>query len=233
MNTAHMPPKKTLYLYLDEGGNLDFSKKGTPYFVLTTIACNGVPAWGNKLNELRAELNSTGLNLPYFHASEDKQKIRDRVFEIICAHQKSFLIDSLIVEKAKTGPKLQEEVQFYSRMIGYLLKWRIANLNPFSIGKVQIITDSLPATRQRRKSIEKAIKEEMAKPNNLTKAVGMLPYEMAHDASRNHPGLQIADYCNWAIYRKWTLGDCRSYDLIKSQIKSEFDIFKTGTIHYY
>ena len=44
---------------------------------------------------------------------------------------------------------------------------------------------------------------------------------------------QIADYCCWAIYRKWEKGDLRSHDLIKNKIRSEFDMFAKGNIKYY
>ena len=231
------PPKDTLYLYLDEGGDLGFSKLGSKYFVLTAVTCLGVPKWAEELDVLRAQLCSAGLNIPYFHASEDKQNVRDQVFKIICSHQNKFWIDCLVVEKAKTGTSLQEPVQFYSRMMYYLLKWRFRNISPAKVDKMVVVTDRLPATKKQKKAVEKAIKEELAKPSpsNITAIWGnnLLPYEIRHEASKHHPCLQVVDYCNWAIFRKWTSGDARSYDLIKSSIKSEFDIFRTGTRFYY
>jgi len=47
------------------------------------------------------------------------------------------------------------------------------------------------------------------------------------------PCLQIADYCCWAIQRKWELADLRSYVLIQGKIKSEFNLFATGATNYY
>jgi hypothetical protein len=32
----------------------------------------------------------------------------------------------------------------------------------------------------------------------------------------------------WAIYRKWSREDVRSYDLIRPFVKSEVDIFRTA-----
>jgi len=48
-----------------------------------------------------------------------------------------------------------------------------------------------------------------------------------------HLDLQIADYCNWAIYRKWNSGDYRSYNVIGPVVRSEFEIFKTDSQFYY
>ena len=46
------------------------------------------------------------------------------------------------------------------------------------------------------------------------------------------PCLQAADYCTWAIQRKWEKGDRRSYDLIKDKISYEYELWARGKIHY-
>jgi hypothetical protein len=223
------PPRKPLYLYLDEGGDLTFSKKGTRFFTLTTFVSLGLPRWAEALVDLKAEVVASGVALPFFHASEDRQAVRDKVFQLLVSNSVRFVIDALIVEKSKTGPALQEHVQFYSRMIGYLLRYRMKDLNPAVVERVVVITDGLPANKKRKRAIEKAIKEELSKVHFW----GSITYEVIHDTSKNHFGLQLADYCNWAIFRKWERNDIRSYDLIKPRIRSEFDIFRKGVRHYY
>ncbi len=47
------------------------------------------------------------------------------------------------------------------------------------------------------------------------------------------PGLQIADYCCWAIQRKWESGDTRSFDTIKHFIATEYPIFDSGIQYFY
>jgi hypothetical protein len=65
----------------------------------------------------------------------------------------------------------------------------------------------------------------------------MLPrgvtYSVLHHDSKSNFGLQIADSLTWAVYRKWDRNDTRSYDLIRKFVRSEFDIFRTGTAFYY
>ncbi len=51
--------------------------------------------------------------------------------------------------------------------------------------------------------------------------------------AQTDPCLQIADYCTWAIQRKWERGDTRAYDLIKSKVVREYDLWKNGEQHYY
>jgi hypothetical protein len=50
---------------------------------------------------------------------------------------------------------------------------------------------------------------------------------------QSDPCLQVADYCTWAIQRRWERGDTRSYDLIKSKIATEFDAWEIGRKHFY
>src|SRR5690242_7462023 len=114
---------KYLYVFIDEGGNLDFSSTGTNYFTLTTITKSRPFPWENPVNDLKLDFIELGLGIEYFHASEDRQAVRDKVFETIFKHLSDLRLDSLIVEKRKTGPSLQEETAFYPRMIGYLLKY--------------------------------------------------------------------------------------------------------------
>jgi hypothetical protein len=45
--------------------------------------------------------------------------------------------------------------------------------------------------------------------------------------------LQVADYCAWAIMRKWERGDTRSYDMIKDRVTYEYDVWEKGTDHHY
>ena len=51
--------------------------------------------------------------------------------------------------------------------------------------------------------------------------------------SAKDPMLWAADYCAWAIQRKWESNDNRSHELIADKIKTEFDLWEIGTVHYY
>jgi Protein of unknown function (DUF3800) len=216
-----------LYVFLDEAGNLSFDLNGTRYFSLTSITLERPFYIYQPLADLKYDLMEAGLEIEYFHASEDAQQVRDKVFQIIGIYISAFRIDSLIIEKRKTGPALQTDEKFYPKMVGYLLRYVLEHvpLNDFS--HVFIITDRIPLARKK-KAIEKAIKTVLAE---------MLPeganYRIFHHDSKSNFCLQMVDYCNWAIYRKWDRQDMRSYVLIQKAIKSEFDIFRKGATYYY
>jgi hypothetical protein len=219
--------RKHLYIFLDEGGDLDFSPSGSKYFTLTSVAKARPFRIAPRLDALKYDLIEHGLEIEHFHATNDRQAVRDRVFDIIAAELPSLRIDSLIVEKSKTGPALRDVLQFYPRMLGYLLRYLVEHHPLEGVDEVVVITDSIPVQRKR-KAFEKAVKMTLKDmlPNSVR-------FRAMHHASKSTFGLQVADYCNWAIFRKWERGDARSYEVIKSRVASEFDIFRGGTTYYY
>jgi Protein of unknown function (DUF3800) len=216
-----------LYVFLDEAGNLSFDLNGTRYFSVTSITLERPFDVYQPLADLKYDLIEAGLEIEYFHASEDAQQVRDKVFQIIQTHLTALRIDSIVVEKRKTGPALQTDEKFYPKMIGYLLRYVLEHVPLNNFSHVFIITDRIPLARKK-KAIEKAIKTVLAE---------MLPkgtkYKIFHHDSKSNFCLQIVDYCNWAIYRKWDRQDMRSYVLIQKAIRSEFDIFQKGRTFYY
>lgn len=216
-----------VYIFLDEGGNFDFSSKGTPYFVLTSVTMKRPFSTHAQIDEYKHDCLEYGLNTEYFHCAEDNAHVRKKVFGILGNALNHIKIDSLVVEKRKTGPALHDEKQFYPKMLGYLLRHVMERENGTHIDEIIVITDTIPIKRKR-ESVEKAIKHILRE---------MLPedcrFKILHHASKSHYGLQIADYCNWAIFRKWQTGDTEYYDRIKPALSSEFDIFRTGTRYYY
>lgn len=219
--------KRPLYIFLDESGNRDFSPNGTRYFLFSGIVKERPFHAYKALSELRYDLIEDGKELHRFHATEDEQEVRNKVFRIIQSHLEGVAIEALVVEKRKTHPKLQAENRFYPEMLGYFLRHILGSRSLTQNSEVIIFTDKLPAGRQK-KEFEKTVRQTLAK---------MLPtevkYRVFHHESQSNFDLQIADYCNWAIYRKWDRNDRRPYNLIRSAIRKEFDIFERGTKYYY
>ena len=153
--------KRILYIFLDEGGDLDFSSSGTKYFTLTGLSKERPFEAYKSLNELKYDQIESDTEIEYFHASEDRQVVRDAVFNIINSHLDQARIDSIIVEKRKASPPVQEEERFYPDMLGYLLRYIIKGYDLSIFEKVIIFTDSLPIKRKR-KAIEKAVKMTLA-----------------------------------------------------------------------
>jgi hypothetical protein len=218
--------KEVVYIFLDEGGNLDFSKTGTKYFSLSSVTIKRPFKTHTQLDTYKYNLVEYGIGIEHFHCSEDNSYIKGKVFSMI-GDLKNIQIDSVLVEKSKTMLHLQEIDKFYPRMMGYLLKYVLEESYQENIKEFVIITDSIPIKRKKevvRKTIQKTLKETINKK---------IKYRIYHHKSMAHYNLQIADYCNWAIFKKWESDETLFYDKIKSSIRSEFDIFQLGKERYY
>ena len=145
------------------------------------------------LVECRYDLIEEGYDIELFHASLDFQAVRDHAFGVISSHLDSIKVHSLIVEKVKTGPALYPVKKFYPRMLGYLIRYVVERL-PKSHEAI-IITDRIPVNKKRN-AVAKAVKLVLS---------DMLPADASrrvlHHDSKSSIGLQIADYCTWAIHR--------------------------------
>lgn len=166
------------------------------------------------------------IELEFFHCADDNNYVRKQMFELLAAELTPNSVDTVVVKKCKTGPALQLPEKFYPKMLGYLLRY-VLEKAPDGLTELVIITDTIPVNKKRR-AVEKALKLVLAEMLPST-----TPYKIMHHASRSHYGLQIADYLNWAILRKWERDDDNAYTIVKHLIRSEFDIFRSGRREYY
>src|SRR3990167_2330869 len=114
---------KTLYIFIDESGNFDFSQTGTKFFILTALSTVNPFDIGSPLLKLRYELlpnYSCGSSMEEFgpfHASEDAQAVRNNVFAVLVKNDNQMRIDSVIAQKNKANPRFhQQYVELYMKM---------------------------------------------------------------------------------------------------------------------
>ena len=142
------------------------------------------------------------------------------MFSIIRDNIADLRVDSLIVEKSGAAPALQAPEEFYPRMLGHLIRHVAEQKREELAGMKEliVITDTIPINKKR-DAVEKGVKTVLKQ---------MLPsgcrFRVLHHASMSSMGLQLADYCNWAIFRKWESGDSTFYDALREGIKSELEI---------
>ena len=206
---------------------MDFSPSGTRHFVLSAVTKERPFNAYREITELKYDLVEMGVGVEYFHAAEDKQATRDRVFKIILGHLNGVRTDSLIVDKRKTPPDMRLEERFYPEMLGRLVGKILKEIDLTPYTQLIVYTDSIPVQRKRQ-AVEKAVKLTLARqlPDGLR-------YRILHHASKSNVDLQIADYINWAVYRKWERGDERSHILVKQVILGEDAVFEENARDYY
>ncbi len=215
-----------LFLFLDEAGDFTFNLQASRYLVFTCLSTSQPEILAQPLANLRYRLFPQGYQLERFHAAEDKQVVRNQVFQIISACH-AFELDAVIVEKRKTHPSLQSE-HLYSRIYEILLRHVLKRQNLVQLRSLQVICDTVPLKRKRR-AMEGSLKFQVKRLLHIR----AIPFSVVFHNSGSHPFLQVVDYCGWAIFRRWERSDLRSYNLIGRSIKSEFNVFRRGTTYYY
>lgn len=213
------------YVFADEAGNFDFSLNpgASRYFILTTVTMNDCLI-GDELLHLRRELAWQGVNLDRsLHATTETQAVRDEVFPLLTGGD--IRVDAIILEKRKAQPHIRADDRFYQ--MAWYLHFKYVAPRIAAFGDRLLVTAASLGTKKRKADFHNAVRRvvEQVAPT-LTHQVASWPYE-------SDPCLQVADYCTWAIQRKWELGDDRSHVLIASKIRSEFDAFGVGTTYYY
>jgi Protein of unknown function (DUF3800) len=217
-----------LFIFADEAGCFTFNRQPnvSRYFVLCTIVMDDCGV-GTELFELRRRLAWDGLELgAYFHATSDKQAVRDHVFAAIAKHP--FTVQATIMEKAKAQAQVKaSKPRFYKT--GYYFHFKHGVSKQLKGDCEALVTTASLGSGKERAAFQAAVGDVMRQTNKDRK--WMADFIPCHA----DPCLQVADYCAWAIQRKWesNLKDQRSYALIQDRITYEYELWRDGTQHFY
>jgi hypothetical protein len=211
-----VPDMTSLNIFIDVSGNYDFSIRGTRNIVLTCIRCTDIGPGILELLTLKHKIIARGIDIEYFHASEDKQPIRDEVFDIVST-LRNIRINSLVLEKRRLNPASSKLHSFYPMLVEQLLKCTFsqAEMDKQEHERVLIFADKESSRRNERETLVKSLKM------SIGRILGNIPYFICMHSSASHPYLQIVDYCSWAIYVRNERLETRPYDKIKHLVTSE------------
>lgn len=239
---THTKHPKTLYLFIDESGNFDFSSRGTKFFALASFITNDPVTKREDLIRLRYRLLSEGNDHEYFHATEDKQAVRDEVYSFLASLEDTYEVHSVIAQKNKAHPALYQEtyykkdgkqitlitgIELYKKLCECLLRYVFRGKGKsWAVEKIVVVLGSLFGGEKKKvllRTLKRVIKNEYP----------LVPFEIYSHQTCADLNCQLADYCCWAILRKYERGDERSYKIIKKRIRNEFDYFQKGKREYY
>lgn len=217
----------TLYVYLDESGNLDFSPTGSRYYVFAAAWTLNPAPLANKLTNLRFGLQKNGYDLQAFHATDDKQEHRNAVVTAMISEDE-WKYAAIVLEKAKVNPSIREPKKFYPKFAIMPLRFIFRGVVRPTTSKVMVYTDVIPISKHR-DSVEKAIKTACRR--DLPDDISFLVY---HHDKKSNKWLQVVDYCSWAVFRKWEGNDDRTYSQLKPRLaKPELEVTGRGEDIYY
>lgn len=212
-----------LYIFLDESGNLDFSPSGTKHYVLAAVTTTNPLATAQELQSLKYSHLKDDVDIQYFHASEDKQHVRDKVIDRLQRMTNTLKVHYIYAQKNKAYPALQYSASFYGKLgttlIKFILEWKAT---PYT--EVVIVFDkALP------KKDQKAFLGEI-KP--ALKKIGKPYHIYFHQTLLDFNG-QIADYFAWSKYVSLEKGEMRPLNSLSGVSMTHFDLFARGKKEWY
>lgn len=219
-----MPTVATLDVFIDESGTFDFTPNGSRYFILTAVTTIGCETVFSEFFELKHAIGCEEL-----HATEDEQSTRNQMYDFLerhCNHG-CFRIDSVIAQKNKVHPRLREDAVFYAKLLRVLLRLVFRHRAMDGIDRINVWAARI-GTKRKKAVFEKAIKMYLV--NTLDRGI---PYRLLIHSAASHPLLQVADYCCWAVAKKWKDRELRPYQKIRSALRAELDVFRRGKAEYY
>ena len=208
----------SLYVFIDESGNFDFSDKGTHHFVLTAVVTENPFDLADHFNRLKYELLFDGIFEPAvsFHASEDTQRMRDRVFGFMRSYEGMRIYAVIISKKKWLAARQAYSKQIYGFASRQLIEMIIKDARHSGYSRILVLMGAVLPHKQR-EDILKTLK-------SLIKPIFGGRFAVCFVRSASDLNCQIADYCSWAIYVKYERNELRPYHMIEDKIAVEVSI---------
>lgn len=187
----------TLWLFLDESGNFDFSSTGTKYFIMTCLAaCRPFEAC-HDLMDAKYDCYENGVIIKKFHATEDNREVRVLVYDIINRHRDRLSAYSIYVDKNELPDDLKDAGKLYGKVFEWITSEALCRETTSETSRVVVVTDDIPK-EAKKKQVIKPLKKLL---KDFSQRTG-IPAHLEHFPSESDFNLQIADYLCWAFMRK-------------------------------
>lgn len=215
--------KKTLYVFLDESGNFDFSNSGTNHFVMSAVYTTDPCATAAPLQALKYELMSKGSDQLEFHATTNSRGTRRRVAETISTLENLISVKTFYVDKHYTSPQKQSPESLLAVFGLAFARW-LSKVKGPDVDQIILIFDSVLTVKQQ-KAFLGAIKPPLKKLN--------VDYRIAFHPVKSDLNGQIADYFAWSTFRSLESKDDLPLEVLAPVQHSIFNLFQNGHTKYY
>lgn len=211
---------------MDESGDLGFKPQTSRYYVFCVTWTYNPQPLAQALTALRFQENKNGSDICRFHAIHDTTR-RNRVLTLLTAHP-GWNFNAIVVEKRKINPSIYDPHVFYPKFASIPLRFVLRYRMISGTSSVMIYTDRLPVNKHK-DAIQKTIKTECRKVLGHS-----IPFGVFHHPGESNCWLQVADYCGWAVGRKWEKSDNAPFSTLQGfYTGDQLDVTAKGTTTYY
>jgi hypothetical protein len=137
---------QTLYVFLDESGDMVYTEKGSDHFVLSAVYTDSPCHSAAPRQDLKYELLRAGSLDLEFHATDNSKGTRKRVCEVIRTLP-DIKVHTLWIDKRYTAPTLQDPVALFSLFGKAMGRW-IATVVTNDHDQVVMVFDSVLTAKQ-------------------------------------------------------------------------------------
>ena len=214
----------TVYIFIDDSGDLAFSNRGTNYFVMAAVITTNPIQTGTALQLLKYKLMAIGADVEQFHATEDLQIIRDATIEQI--GQTSGVISHVIYgDKRFVAPVHQNPASLFGIYGKAMIRYMAKKFENKGIAQVVIVFDTA-LTKKQQSAFKANVIPEL---KSLKVAFHIYTHQMKSDMNG-----QSADYLAWSKFVQLSRGETRPWNSLNQSLHpTEFNIFQNGHTKYY
>lgn len=213
----------SIFVFIDESGNFDFSVNGTSHFVMTGVICRQPIQTASEMQNLKYKLLASGADISYFHASEEKQYIRDQVFPLI-AQMDSISAHTLWIDKHNAAPSIQNTSRTYSLFGGAIAKYLLKALPVEQYDQVVLVFDKA-LTKKNENAFLATVKPALVELRR--------PFKIYFQSVNFDFNGQVADYIAWAQYVNLEKSEQRPILSLPLRLRDEFNLFRNAHTRYY
>ncbi len=206
------------YIFLDESGDLGFSKKSSKWFLFTLVVVNDPRLLERVIKKVKNGLKKKHKHkFSELHAYHCDDVTRTRVLKSLS--QLDIAVVTTILNKEKVYVDLQNQKNYlYNYTANVILDRLINSKRVDGDNQLFLVVDRKDTKKNLRDNFIAYITEAMKKRRDCK-------FEMSLAASHDEKGLQAVDFISWAIFRKYERGDYEFYEIIKDKIIDERLLF--------
>ncbi|RLI88191.1 MAG: hypothetical protein DRO98_03490 [Archaeoglobales archaeon] len=204
-----------LYVFIDESGNLGFTKKSTKYYVIASVETRNLTELNGVVKKVRKTLRKKKKNIPEFKFTRSDDVIRRRFLSRLIEIDVSFSV--IVLQKQTVYNYLKDKKEkLHNYLAGFLaesLSYDYSDEREF-----KIIVDKFIMSKEKRSEFDWYLERRLL---NSYEGVDFPRIGILHEGSQQHPGLQAADFVAGSVFQYYERGKTQYYNIIKPKIRLE------------
>ena len=208
-----------MFIFLDESGDLGFSKGSSNWFLFTLVVVENPRKIEKIIKKIRKTLNKKHKkNFSELHAYHCDDITRTRVLKSI-SELDDICVVTTILNKKKVHVDLRNQKNYLYNFTANIILDRLINKKIIKDEEnIFLVVDKKDTKKNLKENFISYITKAMKEKRNGD-------FKMTLSASYIEKGLQAVDFISWAIFRKYERGDFEFYEIIKDKIVDERLLF--------